>query len=163
MGKQDERITSFPFLHGYQLGSCCGSPCPPPPKKKKSCVRNQHFVRKRLGHSHGSRREVNPHVSLTPSSEADSSSASQKIPRILWDTKVHYHVYNSPPLVPNLSHMNPVHTAQHHFYRTTVVLSSQTSVALPSGHSHSGSHTKIMYALLLHLMNTTCVPPSSLI
>ena len=138
---------------------------PPPPKKNRVFVTSISLgnVLCRLGHSHGSRREVTPYISLAPSSETDSFSASQEILRILWDTKVHYHVCNSQPLVPNLSHMNPAHTAQCHFYRTTVVLSSQTSLALPSGHSHSGSHTKVMYAFLFHLMNTTCLPPSSLI
>ena len=44
--------------------------------------------------------------------EANRFSASQKIPPILWDWKVHYHIYKGPPPVPILNQINPVHYPQ---------------------------------------------------
>jgi hypothetical protein len=49
--------------------------------------------------------------------EANRFSASQEIPRILWKPKVHYRVYNSPPPVPVLSQINPVHDLPSHFLK----------------------------------------------
>jgi hypothetical protein len=49
-------------------------------------------------------------MELTPSWEAFSRSATQKLSKILWNPKFHYRVQNSYQLVPILSHMNQINT-----------------------------------------------------
>ena len=53
----------------------------------------------------------------SPSWEASRFSASQEIPLILWNSKVHYRIHKFPPPVPILSQLIPIHTPTSRFLK----------------------------------------------
>jgi len=48
----------------------------------------------------------------SPSLQANRFAATQEIPNILWNMKVHYRTPKCLPPVPILSQLDPVHTPQ---------------------------------------------------
>jgi len=90
------------------------------------------------------------------SSEATQFSASQEIPSILRNPSVHYHIYKSPPPVPILSQINPVHAPHPTYWRSILILSSHLYLGLPSGLFPSSFPTKTQYAPVLSPICATC-------
>ena len=94
-------------------------------------------------------------IKQIPSSKANQLSASQETPRILYNPKVHYHIYKSPSHVPILSRINPVHATSHflkiHF---NIILSSK--LGLSSCFFPSSFPTKTLYAHFLSPVCSTC-------
>jgi len=92
----------------------------------------------------------------SPFWEANRFSASQGIPHILWNPKVHYRIHNSPPPAPILSHINPVHTPSFHFLKIIKILSSHLRLDHPSSLFPPDFSTKTLYAPLHSSIRATC-------
>jgi len=88
--------------------------------------------------------------------KANRFSASQEIPRILWNPKVHYRIHKCRPPVRILNQIDPVHTPKSHFLKIHLILSSHLCLGLPSGLFPSGFPIKTLYTPLFSPIRATC-------
>ena len=98
---------------------------------------------------------LNKHMEQSPSWEANSSSASQEIPHILWNLKVHYCIHKCPPPVPNLSQLDPVHAPTTHLLNIHLNINLQSTPGSSKWSLSSVFPTKTLYMPLLY----TCYMP----
>jgi hypothetical protein len=67
---------------------------------------------------------------MSRSCEVGSCATTQEFSNILWNPKVHFRVLESPPLVPILSQISPVHTTLS--YLSKIHLNIVTDLLKPS-------------------------------
>ena len=92
--------------------------------------------------------------------QANSFSASQEIPRILWTLRVRYSIHKKPPAVLILSQINPVPAPHPTTWRSISILAFHQCLGLPSCLCSSTFSHQTLYAPLTH---TCCmnIPPHS--
>jgi hypothetical protein len=84
-------------------------------------------------------------------------AASQEIPRISWNPKVHHRTHKRPPIVSILGQPNPVYIHPDPTSRRSIlILSTHLHLGLPSGLFPSGFPTKTLYAPLSSPIRATC-------
>jgi hypothetical protein len=108
-------------------------------------------------------------MELSPFWETANCAATQELPSILWNRKIHYRVHNSPPLVPKLNQINPIHIilsylSKIHFniiHTPTSSYSQWSLLAFPSiSYMHSSSpnscykptHLILIYSIILIIL-----------
>jgi hypothetical protein len=76
-------------------------------------------------------------------------SASQEIPRVLGNLKVHCRIHKYPLPVPTLSHIDPVHTPTSYFIKIRLNIIPHLHLGLPCGLLPQDFPTKTLYTPLL--------------
>ena len=91
-----------------------------------------------------------------PSWAADWLAASQEIPRISRNPKVHYRTHKRPPPVTILGQPDPVHTPTSHLLEIHPNIINPPTPCLPSGLFPSGFPIKTLYTPLSSPIRATC-------
>jgi hypothetical protein len=105
---------------------------------------------------------------LSPPWEAVNCATIQEFLSILWNTKVHYRVHKSPPLVPILRPLNPVHTTAFYLSKINFNIiflpasrSSEWSVSFYISHQNSICILLSQFVLHALLISSSLTYPSN--
>jgi len=84
-----------------------------------------------------------------PSWDANLFSASQEIPSILWNQKVHYHIHKCVPPVRILNQIDPVRAPASHFLKILLSVFLPYTPGFSKWSLSTGCTTRILYTTLL--------------
>ena len=95
-------------------------------------------------------------IQQSPSWEGNWFSATQEIPRILWNPKVYHRSHKCPPTVPVLSQIDPVHSPTFYFLKIHLNIIFPSTPVSPNWSLSSGFPTKSLYTPLHSPIRATC-------